>query len=215
MKVKLDVGQISYAVMRSVSIPGGNGKCVYCIIHNCIVSIDSRGNKVEQDRPFVADSEHRQSVKTINAEPQKLMRQQKQMKKLTVEYCTAEQDRNVVGGILQRNHIVQFELETKSGSKTFANFSIQHFLDLTICKLKDFIHAQRFNGRVFQESKLAGYSGNLKKTMYRNETAGSVESDCSPVEPCLVWLAWNICSQTIVLKPLTLYLTKLRLVFDT
>ena len=56
----------------------------------------------------------------------------------------------MVGDILQQNHDVEFELETKAERKSFVDFTVQHFLDLTI-------------GRVFQESKIAGCSGNLKR----------------------------------------------------
>ena len=41
--------------------------------------------------------------------------------------------------------------------------TVQQFLGLTISQLKDFIHARKFNGRTFQESKLVGSAGNIKK----------------------------------------------------
>ena len=44
--------------------------------------------------------------------------------------------------------------------------TVQQFLGLNITQLKDFIHARKFNGRTFQESKIVGSAGNkIKNTI--------------------------------------------------
>jgi len=61
-----------------------------------LASIDSCGDDVDKDRPSGAACKHRQSAKTINAEPQKKLLQQKRMKKLTLNFRIAEQDSNIM-----------------------------------------------------------------------------------------------------------------------
>ena len=50
-------------------------------------------------------------------------------------------------------------------SDSLSEATVQQFLGLTISQLKDFIHARKFNGRTFQESKLVGSAGNIKNTI--------------------------------------------------
>ena len=76
------------------------------------------------------------------------------MKKLTLEFRIAEQDRNVINDILQRNNNVELYLKGKISSDCLSEATVQHFFGLTISQLKDFIHARKFNGRGFQESIL-------------------------------------------------------------
>ena len=135
--------------------------CVLILIQ--CTDIHSCGDDVDKDRPSGADCEHRQSAKTINAEPQKKLRQQKRMKKLTLKFRIAEQDSNVITHILQRNEEVEIILRANILCDSLSDATVQQFLGLTISQLKDFIHARKFNGRTFQESKLVGSAGNIKK----------------------------------------------------
>ena len=57
-----------------------------------------------------------------------------------------------------------------------------------------------FDNQTFQQSKLVGSDGNLNKTRYKGQTAESIKADYSEEEPCLILLAWNLCSEDIMLK---------------
>jgi len=120
------------------------------ILTQC-TDIHSCGDDVDEDRPSGADCEHRQPAKTINAEPQKKLRQQKRMKKLTLKFRIAEQDINVITHILQQNEEVEINLRANILCDSLSEANVQQFLGLTISQLKDFIHACKINGRTFQE----------------------------------------------------------------
>ena len=84
-------------------------------IHSC-------GDKVHEDRSSGADCEHRQPAKTINAEPQNTLRQQKHMNKLTLKIRTVEQDSNAITHILQQNKEVEFDLLNLYPRLLYSNF---------------------------------------------------------------------------------------------
>ena len=89
--------------------------------------------------------------------------------------------------------------KTEIGS--VADATVQDFLNLKpASKLENFIHARRFDGHIFQKSKLAGSDGKLNKTLHKKQTAEEIERNCSDTSPCLVWLAWNLRTKDILLK---------------
>eukprot|EP00985_Skeletonema_marinoi_P012819 scaffold6265_cov120-Skeletonema_marinoi.AAC.11 len=67
-------------------------------------------------------------------------------------------------------------------------------------RLKAFIHARKFNCREFKQSQLTGTNGKLNLMMHKNQSAESIEADCSEEAPCLFWYAWKLRSNEIVLS---------------
>ena len=127
--------------------------------------IDSRGNLVDEDRPSGADAEHRQAAKTINCEHQRQLREDRRLKKASEQQCKEEVAYNTIQDILQQNSGVEQELQKKTESGSVSDATVQDFLDLKpASKLENFIHAGRFDGHVFQKSKLVGSDGKLNKT---------------------------------------------------
>ena len=57
-----------------------------------------------------------------------------------------------------------------------------------------------FTGKTFQKAKIAGPDGKLNKTSYRNQTAEDIERNGSKSEPTLVWYAWFLCDEDLVLQ---------------
>ena len=91
-------------------------------------------------------------------------------------------------------------MKAKTQSKSIVGATVSDFLSLTSSKLQDFIHARRFDGQTFQQSKVVRSDGKLNKTRYKGQTAVSIQEDCSDAVPCLVWLAWKLRSNDIKLK---------------
>ena len=87
-----------------------------------------------------------------------------------------------------------------SESGLISDASIACFLGLTVAKLKDFIHARKFEGHVFKESSLSPPGVKLNKTLFKAQTEESIEKDCNSDRPCYVWLAWKLRSSEVVLK---------------
>ena len=87
---------------------------------------------------------------------------------------------------------------TESGFVSDA--SITCFLELTVAKLKDSIHARKFEGPVFKEASLSPPGVKINKTQFKTQTAESIENDCNSERPCYVWLAWKLRSSEVVLK---------------
>lgn len=108
-------------------------------------------------------------------------------------------ERNVIIDILKKNKDVELEL----GS--FTDATVANFLELKpASKLEDFIHARKFTGRTFEKSKVTPPGKKLNKTVYRNQTAQSIEEDCNAGNPCLVWLAYSLRSCSLVLQAPTM-----------
>jgi len=106
--------------------------------------------------------------------------------------------------ILNRNTAVEAKLRTCAVNEDhadLASLTVHQFLTLNSSQLQDFVHARKFVGKTFEKSKLVGADGKLNKTRYKTQTAESIEKDCSEEEPCLVWHAWRLRSQALVLKP--------------
>ena len=137
--------------------------CVLILIQ--CADIHSCGDDVDEDRPSGADCEHRQPAKTINAEPQKKLRQQKRMKKLTLKFRIAEQDINVITHILQQNEEVEINLRANIYCDSLSEATMQQFLGLIISQLKDFIHACKFNDRIFRNQRLWALPG-ISRRLY-------------------------------------------------
>mmetsp|Transcript_44512 Transcript_44512/g.93388 ORF Transcript_44512/g.93388 Transcript_44512/m.93388 type:complete len:511 (-) Transcript_44512:806-2338(-) len=186
MKIQMNEGQISYADMDEVGIPA---------------DIGSNGLEVLKWRPFGPDAEHLQSAKTINAAAQKRHREDKRRKKIIEDAHRGEIEKNAIDAILARNESVERELKEKKESRSLADATVADFLELKpASKLEDFIHARKFEGQTFQRAKLAGSDGKLNKTRYKGQSASSIEESCSIEEPCLVWLAWKLRTNDVVLK---------------
>ena len=164
--------------------------------------IDSSGNEVEEDRPSGADAEHRQPSKTINAKAQQRKRAEKRRRKLSEKFHNAVVKFNTVNDILERNSAIEDGLKSKRDGGSLQDATVSQFLALNVNQLKDFIHARKFNDKTFQEKKLTCEDGKLNKTRFKGQTIESIESDCSNKEPCLVWLAWRIRSDPLLLKKL-------------
>lgn len=77
---------------------------------------------------------------------------------------------------------------------------IEVFYGLSVPMLKDFIHVRRFVTKTFQESKLVASGKKFNKTLYRGQTAELIAEECSQEEPCLVWYAWSVRTEEIILK---------------
>ena len=64
---------------------------------------------------------------------------------------------NNINDILRQNNDVEVELKAKTESKSVADATVEDFLDLKpALKLKNFIRAHKFDGHIFQETKLIG-----------------------------------------------------------
>ena len=108
--------------------------------------------------------------------------------------------RSTIHDILVRNGRVEEQLKAKTTTGSLIDATVALFLSLTSKELKDFIHARRFNDKTFHESKLVGPSGKLNKTKFRGQSAESIERDTTEDDPCLVWLAWKLRAEPIVLE---------------
>ena len=159
------------------------------------LDINSKGEEIEEDRPSGANAEHKQSSKTINAPGQQLKRNEKRRSRLSDKYKKAVVERDVIENILEKNMAVELEL----GS--FADATVADFLALKpASKLEDYIHARKFTGKTFERVKVTPPGKKLNKTVYRSQTAQSIEEDCNSDNPCLVWLAHSLRSSSLVLK---------------
>ena len=87
-----------------------------------------------------------------------------------------------------------------TNTQSLDNVGIERFFGLSVPKLKDFIHVWRFVTKTFQESKLVVNGKKLNKTLYKGQTVEMMKEECSPEEPCLVWYAWTIRGEEVVLK---------------
>jgi len=189
MKIQMENGQISYTDMANHGIPR---------------DIDSKGQELDYERPSGADVEHRQPAKTISAKAQKKLHEEKRRRKLTEKHLKAAADHDIINIILGRNHGVEQELlGMRDEISTLADVTVGDLMKLKKPqseRLKAFIHARKFIGREFKQSQLIGSDGILNLVRYKNQTAEQIEAGCSEDEPCLVWYAWKVRSDEIVLK---------------
>ena len=138
----------------------------------------------------------------MNAAWQRRERQKKHRIKAEKKFADAVEEYTIVNQILSSNEATEAKLKGTTESGLLRDVTIGSILQqkLTVAQLKDFIHCRKFEGRTFKESKLLGGSNSLKKTLRRNQTAEEIESQCSEEQPCLVWLAWKLRSNELVLK---------------
>ena len=130
-----------------------------------------------------------------------MMRREKRMVKIDKEFDEAVEKRNIIIGILGRSAATLDEVCAKITSGDIEEATTEHFLALSSAQLKDIIHARKFTGSKFRESLLPhGPDGKLNKTVYRSQTAESIRLTCNLTNPCLVWLAWQLRSETTVLE---------------
>jgi len=61
-------------------------------------------------------------------------------------------------------------------------------------------HARKFTGNMFQHSSLVVPGKKLNKVLFKGQTASQIEEGCDAQNPCLVWLAWSVRSDTLMLK---------------
>ena len=166
----------------------------------CCTDINSRGDEIDDIRPSGPDAEHRQPSKSINNEGQKKLRDAKRRAKLVREFNQATVEYKTIQTILERNNVVEGEILEKKNAQSLDDMGIEGFLGLSFPKLKDFIYVRRFVTKTFQESKLAVNGKKLNKTLYKGQSAEMMKEECSMEEPCLVWYAWTIRKEEIVLK---------------
>jgi hypothetical protein len=112
MKIQFDCGQISYPEMLEKGIPKSKCLCIKqlslfkcasllnILYFNISTDIDRYGNELDNIRPSSAHAEHRQPAKTINAEPQKRMREEKRRTKMAKEYGELVVEQNTISDIL-------------------------------------------------------------------------------------------------------------------
>lgn len=165
---------------------------------------------MEKDRPSGDDSEHKQPSKTINAKAQQKKRADTRRKKMALQLTKDTTTRNTIIGILDRNRVVENKIKSATGAPEMSNdatagslndASVATFLKtLDNKELRDFIHVRKFTTETFQTSTLTGNIGKLNKTLFKHQTAQSIEESCSDESPCLVWLAWKLRSEPIVLQ---------------
>ena len=174
-----------------------------CLFVNFVLSdINSKGDECFDNRPSGPDSEHRQPAKTLNHIAQQRKRDEKRRRRLALKHEESLVEYNVILHLLKRNEEVEEELKSKMSTRTLADCSIQHFLDLKpVTKLNDFIHVRKFPGKQFQKSKLIRPGQTLNKTLKGITTASAIEEHSSEENPCLVWLAWKLRTSKLVMKP--------------
>ena len=222
MAIQMREGQITYSDIREVEIPVGTYPCLHFIllydIINCLTTyinavtvsdINPDGSKVEKDRPSGADSEHKQSAKTINAKAQQQKRVEQRRMKMALKFTEDTKTRNAIINIIDRNRAVENKIKsaivTAIGlddvtAALLNDAKVATFLACNAKELTDFTHVRKFNDATFHKSKLTGADGKLNRTVTRTQTAKSIEQNCSKESPCLVWLAWKLRSQPIVLE---------------
>ena len=127
-----------------------------CIIFYCVLIlityynimatyIDRYGNELDAMRPYGAHAEHMQPAKTINAESQKRMREDKRRIKMTKEYGEIVVERNTISEILKCNTNVENELKAKAESGSFSQATVADFFSLSpSSKLENCIHVRKF-----------------------------------------------------------------------
>ena len=173
------------------------------------IGSDGKPLPIEEDRPSGADSEHKQSAKTINAMGQRKKRDEKRRKKMAKEYDEAVTTRNTISNICNSNIAVENKIKSTIGANEMLDdvlaasldeAKVATFLARTSAELKDFIHVRKFTDGKFHQSRLTGSDGKLNKTQYVGQSAESIEQNSNEESPCLVWLAWSIRSQPIVLE---------------
>jgi hypothetical protein len=62
-------------------------------------------------------------------------------------------------------------------SNLIADATTAHFLALSVAKLEDFIHSQKFKSKIFQRSKITPTGKKLNKVLYTSQTAESIGDD--------------------------------------
>ena len=169
-------------------------------IFRSFIDIALNGNEVEEDRPSGAMLNTGSLLNLSMDEHRRRKLDEKLQKKFAEALREADMERNVIKHILERNSEVENTHQSKTESKLLSDAKMQNFMDLKSPELEDFIHARKFDAKTFSKGRLAGADGKLNNLRYKGQTAESIASDCSPEEPCLVWLVWSLRSQPIVLK---------------
>ncbi|KAL7536826.1 LOW QUALITY PROTEIN: hypothetical protein ACHAXR_007426 [Thalassiosira sp. AJA248-18] len=183
MKIQIKEGQISYPDMKEVGIPLGAIK---------LKRTDPPGHRLSVGSP------RRQSMPMLNKQ------QEKRAQLRRTQLAEAHRDKvvacNLINEILKTNKAAEEELQSMTESGSIADATVANFLSIKVSLLQDFIHARKFDNKTFLKAELSGTDGKLNKTRYKTQTAESIEKDCSETEPCLVWLAWKLRSEPIILK---------------
>ena len=79
--------------------------------------------------------------------------------------------RKTILNILEKNKNVEDELANMTESGLISDASVANFLGLTVSKLKDFIHARKFEGPVYKEASLSPPGVKLNKTQFKTQRA--------------------------------------------
>lgn len=137
----------------------------------------------------------------MNNKWQQRNRHETYARKAEEKYKAALDEYDIIRQLLSRNKAIEETLLQTVASGSLVDVDLESFLKLGVAQLKDFIHCRKFNGKTFQETKLYGSDRKLNKTLTRNQTAAEMEAECSFDRPCLVWLAWKLRAEELVLKP--------------
>ena len=92
--------------------------------------INSRGEDIEEDRPYGAESEQRQSYKTLNTDSQKRNQADKCRIDLSRKYNEAVVEQNIILNILERNKAVESGIELRTTTKYLVDDTVEYFLQL-------------------------------------------------------------------------------------
>ncbi len=139
----------------------------------------------------------------MNNEWQRRKRHEDYARKAEEKYKAGLDDFNCIDKILARNKKIEEGLQQKVPSGLLEDVELDTFDKMNNVDLRDFIHCRKFNGKTFCESKLYGYEKRLNKRLSTKQTVAEMKVECSSERPCLVWLAWKLRTDDLVLKPRT------------
>ncbi len=159
------------------------------------------GREIEKNKPSGSHAEHLQYAKNMNNEWQRMKRHEGYARKAEEKYKKALDDFNCIDKILSSNKMIEERLEQKVPSGVLADVELDSFDKMNNNDLRDFIHCRKFNDQTFRESKLYGSNRKLNKRLSTKQTVDEMKVECSFDMPCLVWLAWKLRTEDLVLKP--------------
>ena len=142
-----------------------------------------------------------QYAKNMNSDFQRKKRHESRLRTAEGKYKDDLDEFKCIEKILTRNKKIEEELLRTVESGSIADVKLESFMKPTADDLRDFIHCRKFNGKTLHQTKLYGFEKKLNKTLARNQTAVEIEAECSFDRPCLVWLAWKLRAEELVLKP--------------
>ena len=153
-----------------------------------------------EDRPSGAVAKRHQGAKTISTEGQSRICAGKWIREIAKKINERNMKCNLIWNIIEQNKAIEVELRAKVWSLLLKDDTIEHFLLLEANTLKYFIHAWKLTGKTFQRNKTILVGKKLNKTIHQTETARETERACSGENLCLIWRAWHLWNEMIILN---------------